>query len=340
MQPSEHRIAVIVPCYKVTRHVLEVLAGIDRRVWRIYAVDDACPEKSGALIEAQCRDPRVKVLYHEHNKGVGGAVISGYRAAIADGATVLVKIDGDGQMSPALLPDFAMPILAGTADYTKGNRFYDLAKIGQMPRGRIFGNAMLSLLTKLSTGYWDLFDPTNGYTAIHAEVARHLPLERISERYFFESDMLFRLGTIRAVVVDVPMDACYGDENSNLKVKEVFWEFLWKLKRNFFKRIFYNYFLRDVSLASLELLFGLALAVFGGVYGICHWAHSATLGSATPPGTIAIAVFSLLVGLQLLLAFLGYDIANVPRRPLQQFFTASAEWRSDKSGDKTDEENV
>ncbi|MDR0247459.1 MAG: glycosyltransferase family 2 protein [Burkholderiales bacterium] len=334
MQPSKHRIAAIIPCYKVTRHILKVLGAIDSRVWRIYAVDDACPEKSGALVEAQCRDPRVKVLYHERNKGVGGAVISGYRAAIADGATVLVKIDGDGQMSPALLPDFVMPILTGAADYTKGNRFYDLAKIKQMPRGRIFGNAALSLFAKLSTGYWDLFDPTNGYTAIHAEVARRLPLERISERYFFESDMLFRLGTFRAVVVDVPMDACYGDEVSNLRVRDIFWEFSWKLTRNFFKRIFYNYFLRDVSLASLELLLGVILVVFGGVYGACHWAHSAALGVTTPAGTVVVAAVSLLVGLQLLLAFLGYDIANVPRRPLHHFFMAGAEWRHDKNNDE------
>ncbi|MDR0769734.1 MAG: glycosyltransferase family 2 protein [Burkholderiales bacterium] len=334
MQLSEHRIAVIIPCYKVTHHILKVLEEIDNRVWRIYVVDDACPEKSGALVETQFRDPRVKVLYHDHNKGVGGAVISGYRAAIADGATVLVKIDGDGQMSPALLPDFAMPILTGAADYTKGNRFYDLAKIKQMPRGRIYGNAMLSLLAKLSNGYWDLFDPANGYTAIHAEVARRLPLERISERYFFESDMLFRLGTIRAVVIDVPMDACYGEEVSNLKVREEFGDFLWKLSRNFFKRIFYNYFLRDVSLASLELLFGTILVVFGGVYGAYHWAHSASLGVTTPAGTVIVAAVSLLVGLQLLLAFLGYDIANVPRRPLQQFFTANAKWQHDKNNDR------
>ncbi|MCL2309040.1 MAG: glycosyltransferase family 2 protein [Proteobacteria bacterium] len=341
MQLNEDRVAVIIPCYKVTRHILGVLEAIDNRVWRIYAVDDACPEKSGALIETRCRDPRVKVLYHERNRGVGGAVMSGYRAAIADGATVLVKIDGNGQMSPTLLPDFVMPILTGIADYTKGNRFYDLAKIKQMPRGRIFGNAVLSLLAKLSTGYWDLFDPTNGYTAIHAEVACRLPWERISERYFFESDMLFRLGTFRAVVVDVPMDACYGNEISSLRIKDIFWEFSWKLARNFFKRIFYNYFLRDVSLASLELLLGTILVVFGGIYGACHWAQSAALGVTTPAGTVIVAAVSLLVGLQLLLAFLGYDIANVPRRPLHRFFMAGAAWRYDKSGKKpSDNEGI
>src|SRR6185369_13889923 len=132
------------------------------------------------------------------------------RQALRDGATVLVKLDGDGQMDPRLIPYFVAPILSRQADYTKGNRFYDLAGIGQMPGVRIAGNAMLSLFAKLSTGYWQLFDVTNGYTAIHARVLKRLPLDKISQRYFFETDMLFRLNTVRAVVVDVPMDARYA----------------------------------------------------------------------------------------------------------------------------------
>jgi len=148
---------------------------------------------------------------HEENQGVGGAVMTGYRAAIADGMSVIVKVDGDGQMDARLIPLFAAPILRGEADYTKGNRFFDLEQIGAMPPMRLFGNAVLSLMTKLSSGYWDLFDPTNGFTAIHVDAARHLPFNKISRRYFFETDMLFRLNTLQAVVADVPMDASYGD---------------------------------------------------------------------------------------------------------------------------------
>lgn len=124
---------------------------------------------SGEYVKAHCTDPRVTVVKHEKNKGVGGAVMTGYRAAIADGAKVIVKIDGDGQMDPSLLREFVMPILGGEADYTKGNRFYDLSNISRMPAMRLFGNAGLSFLAKLSTGYWNIFDPTNGYTAIHAD---------------------------------------------------------------------------------------------------------------------------------------------------------------------------
>lgn len=311
---TDSRIAVVIPCFRVKAQLLDVIAAVGPETWRIYVVDDACPEGSGAHVETNCRDPRVVVLRHAVNQGVGGAVLSGYARALDDGADILVKIDGDGQMDPALLPAFVAPILRGEADYTKGNRFYDLGQIGRMPRMRIFGNAVLSFMAKFSTGYWDLFDPTNGYTAIHAEAARLLPHDRISRRYFFETDILFRLNTFRAVVVDVPMDARYGDEVSNLKITRILGEFLFKHVRNFGKRIFYNYFLRDLSLASLELVVGLGMLLFGAGYGAWHWYHSLQLGITTPAGTVMLAALPALVGLQLLLAFLGYDIASVPRR--------------------------
>jgi dolichol-phosphate mannosyltransferase len=316
----EQRIAVVIPCYRVTRHILDVLASIGSEVWKIYVVDDKCPDETGKYITANNKDPRVVVLQNKINLGVGGAVMTGYRAAIADGAVVIVKVDGDGQMDASLIPLFVDPILAGEADYTKGNRFFDLEEIKSMPRIRLFGNAVLSLMAKLSTGYWDLFDPTNGYTAIHADVARHLPFEKISQRYFFESDILFRLNTLRAVVVDVPMDAKYGDEVSNLKISKIIGEFLFKHMRNLFKRIFYNYYLRDVSLASIELPLGLMLLCFGISFGGYHWLESAQAGVSTPAGTVMLAALPILVGLQFVMAFLGYDIASVPRRPRHSKF--------------------
>ena len=312
------RIAVVIPSFRVTKHILQVLEGIPDEVWRIYVVDDGCPEHSGAFVEAHCHDPRVVVLRHTHNAGVGRAVMTGYQAAINDHADIIVKLDGDGQMNPALIPILVEPIILGEADYSKGNRFYDLENIRVMPRMRIFGNAVLSLMTKLSSGYWNIFDPTNGYTAIHSAVCADLPFKKISERYFFETDMLFRLNTLRAVVVDVPMDAQYGDETSHLKISKIVGEFLFKHARNFCKRMFYNYYLRDLSLASLELLAGLVLVLFGLGYGGYHWAASAQLQVATPAGTVMLAAMPLLVGLQLLLSFVGYDISSVPKRPLQR----------------------
>jgi len=311
-------IAVIIPCYRVTRHILGVIAKIGPQVDRIYVVDDQCPDHSGAFVRARCFDTRVVVIEHAQNLGVGGAVLSGYAAAIADGATVLVKIDGDGQMDPALIPDFVAPILAGEADYAKGNRFFDLEQIASMPTIRLFGNALLSFMTKLSSGYWHIFDPTNGYTAIHADVARHLPFKKISQRYFFESDMLFRLNALHAVVVDVPMDAVYCDEVSNLKISKIITEFLGKHARNLCKRLFYNYYLRNMSLASIELPLGLGMVAFGGIYGMWHWVASASADVLTAPGTVMLAGLPIMLGLQLIMAFLAYDIAAVPHRPIHK----------------------
>lgn len=312
------KIAVVIPCYRVSGHVLEVIANIGMEVSAIFAVDDCCPDGSGDMIAKNCTDARVVVLRHPQNQGVGGAVMTGYRAAIEAGADVIVKVDGDGQMDPGLIPVFIAPIVAGEADYTKGNRFFDLEEIRAMPKARIFGNAVLSFMTKLSSGYWHLFDPTNGYTAIHANVARHLPFEKISRGYFFETDMLFRLGTLRAVVVDVPMDARYGDEVSNLNIAKVAGVFFFKHARNFLKRIFYNYYLRDMSLASIELPMGVLLFVSGGIFGLYHWVNSVRVGITTPAGTVMLAALPVLLGTQMILAFLGYDIANVPSRPLHK----------------------
>ena len=265
-----------------------------------------------------CQDRRVSVIRHEENQGVGGAVMTGYKAAIADGMDILVKIDSDGQMDPALILDFAVPVIDGEADYTKGNRFFDLEKVRSMPKVRLFGNAVLSLMCKLSSGYWNIFDPTNGYTAIHSDVARHLPFDKISRRYFFETDMLFRLNTLRAVVVDVPMEAKYGDEVSNLKISQIVGEFFVKHIRNFSKRIFYNYYLRDMSLASIELPIGFLSLIFGLVYGAYHWLHSAQTGIPTPAGTVMLSAFPIFAAIQLLLGFIGYDISSVPTRPLHR----------------------
>ncbi len=309
-------IAVVIPCYGVSAMIGSVIARIGPEVSCIYVVDDACPQKTGDAVEATCTDPRVHVLRHAENQGVGGAVITGYRAAIAEGAEVIVKIDGDGQMAPELLPMFVAPIVAAEADYTKGNRFYDLANIRRMPGLRIFGNAVLSFMAKLSGGYWDVFDPTNGYTAIHARVVAHLPLDKLSRRYFFETDMLFRLNTIRAVVIDIPMDASYGDEISNLKISRILGEFVYKHLRNATKRIFYNYFLRDFAIASLELVVGVLLLAFGVIFGLVHWADSAWTGIGTSAGTVMLSALPVLTGLQLLLGFIGFDIASTPRRPI------------------------
>lgn len=316
MTNTHPKIAVVIPSYKVRNHILGVINLVGPEVGRVYVVDDCCPDGSGDFVERHCRDERVTVIRNPRNQGVGGAVMTGYQAAIGDGMDIIVKVDGDGQMDPSLIPEFVAPIVAGNADYTKGNRFFDLEEIGAMPTLRIVGNAALSFMTKLSSGYWDLFDPTNGYTAIHSDVAQRLPFTKISRRYFFETDMLFRLNTLRAVVVDIPMDAKYGDEVSHLKVSKIVGEFFFKHLRNLGKRIFYNYYLRDMSLASFELPIGTLMIVFGTTFGIVHWMRALQTGIPTTAGTVMLLSLPIIIGIQFILAFIGYDIASVPKRPI------------------------
>jgi glycosyltransferase involved in cell wall biosynthesis len=322
--PETVKIAAVIPAYKVKAQVLDVIRRLGPEVGAIYVVDDACPQASGHHVQQHCSDPRVKVIFNPQNLGVGGATMSGYQAAIDDGCHILVKVDGDGQMAPELLPQFVAPILEGVADYTKGNRFYDLTNIGRMPGIRLLGNAMLSFMSKFSTGYWDIFDPTNGYTAIHARVASHLPFDKISQRYFFESDMLFRLNIMRGVVMDIPMDAHYAEEVSNLRIRSILGEFMFKHLRNFGKRIFYNYFLRDLSAASFHLLLGTCLTFFGLLFGAYQWTLSASMHVVSSAGTVMLAALPLLLGLQLLLAFISHDTQSVPRLPIHKRLYRSA----------------
>lgn len=316
-------IAVVIPCFKVKKHILDVISSLGSEIDHIYVIDDCCPDKSGQYVMENCIDPRLKIIFHTENQGVGGAVVSGYLAAIADKAEIIVKIDGDGQMDSSQICRLISPILYGEADYTKGNRFFSIEELSLMPKIRVFGNAVLSMMSKFSSGYWDLFDPTNGFTAIHSEVAKSLPFPKISKRYFFETDMLFRLNIMRAVVIDIPMPAKYGDEVSNLKIHKIIGEFLVKHCVNFIKRIFYNYYLRDMSLASIELPLGIFLFTFGSIFGLLNWFISSEKDLPATSGTVMLATLPILMGVQLILAFLAYDIYTTPKRPLLKSLLAN-----------------
>jgi glycosyltransferase involved in cell wall biosynthesis len=317
--PTLPRLAVVIPSYRVRTRILSVLQRIGPEVGLIYVVDDACPEESGRFVEENANDPRIRVIRNAANQGVGGATMTGMKQAAADGADVVIKIDGDGQMDPALIPSFAGVILSGEADYAKGNRFFEPEGLAAMPLGRLVGNAGLSFLSKISSGYWHSFDPTNGYVAIHASLVGLLPLDKISKRYFFESDLLFRLNILTARVVDVPMHAHYADEVSSMRPLREIPRFAFAHMRNFAKRIFYNYFIRNFSLASLELALGTLLLLFGLVYGLANWG---TVAPATA-GTVMVAALPIIIGSQLLLAFINYDIQSVPRVALHPRLVAS-----------------
>jgi glycosyltransferase involved in cell wall biosynthesis len=311
-------IHVVIPAYRVELHIIDLLGRIGPEVKRIFVVDDACPNGSGKLVEKSVKDKRVKVLYNPENLGVGGAVMAGYKAAIAEGADIVVKLDGDGQMHPEDIPALVRPLLRGDADYSKGNRFDSLDDLYLMPRIRILGNAVLSLWSKLSSGYWSITDPTNGFTAVHRIALQRVDLKKLSQRYFFESDMLFRLNLAGAVVEDVALPARYGDEKSNLKISKVLFEFPWKFTKNQIKRVFYRYYLREWSIASIELPLGSLLVGFGTWFGLVSFLSASEAGRATSAGQVTISSLAIILGVQLLLSFLSYDIQSEPSVPNQK----------------------
>src|SRR5207245_2492982 len=192
-------------------------------------------------------------------QGVGGATLAGYAEAERRGGRVLVKVDGDDQMDLSYAAQLVAPILLGDADYTKGNRFTSISHLQQMPTIRVLGNAALSFAAKMSTGYWNIFDPTNGFTAVEAQVAKMVMSKRVSRRFFFETDLLYHLGTLRAVVRDVPIPARYANEVSNLRISAIIGPFALKHVRNFLQRVLGQDFVRDLNVASLELISGLFL---------------------------------------------------------------------------------
>jgi len=310
---SKPTVAVVIPVFKVKSKILEVINSVGPEVDFIIVVDDACPELSGQHVQDHNADPRVIIIRHEANQGVGGAVKTGYKRALELGCEIMIKVDGDGQMDASKIIDLITPILTNQSDYTKGNRFFEIESVQQMPKLRILGNLGLTFVTKFSTGLWHIFDPTNGFTAIRGSTLKRLNLSKIDNRYFFESDMLFRLNLIQARVNDVPLPAIYGEENSNLRIKRVLFEFPAKHARNYLKRIAYTYYLRDFNLASVELPLGLLLSGFGLILGAYSWIHGMITSTATQTGTLILVAMSFLSGLQLILAFLSHDTNNSKR---------------------------
>ena len=315
------QIDIVIPCYRVSGQITGVVEQTLTlpQVRNIIVVDDGCPEHSGQVVLSQFGDEsRVVVIEHPTNQGVGGAVLSGYAHAFAHGADVVVKVDGDGQMDPQLVPLLLAPIMQGKADYTKGNRFFYPKHLTGMPRSRLFGNATLSLISKFSSGYWSIMDPTNGFTALHCAAYRQLDTESLDRGYFFESDMLFQLGIANAVVMDVPMLPLYQGETSSMNISKVALQFPGKYFSRFLKRIGFKYFIREFNIASLEIMCGVPAMVAGLVYGIYHWLGREYIGKPTPAGTVMIVGLLLLMGFQLLLSAVNYDITHEPNIPLSQ----------------------
>lgn len=316
LESVKSKIAVIIPCYREKSHILDVLAAMGPEIASIFVVDDACPDGTGEFVSNNTKDKRITVIRHEKNLGVGGATLTGYKAALDTDSEIIVKVDGDGQMDPALIGQLVHPIQTHEADYTKGNRLHRRGAAKSMPFVRLLGNMGLTLMSKFSSGYWDIMDPTNGFTAIHRDAAKELPLDDIAHDFFFESDLLYHLSEIDAVVRDVPMRAKYGEETSHLIVHHVFGLFLCGHIKNGWRRIVDTYFVRDFGIASLNLIFGGLLVPVGSIYGGFRWWQSISTGVPATAGTAILSAMLIIVGTQLLLAFINHDIRRTPTQPI------------------------
>lgn len=314
---SKYNIIVIIPAFRVDSELGRVLTSIPAYVRYIVVVNDASPDGTADVISGACRrDERIIAVTHTKNQGVGGAMISGYRKALELGAQIVVKLDGDGQMSPDDIPVLIAPLIAGQADFTKGNRFRDFLALSRMPFTRRVGNVALSFLAKSATGYWNCFDPTNGFLAMRSEVLERLPLENIHKSYFFEISQLSQLYLIGACLRDVPIPARYANEISSLSILKVLVEFPPALISLFLRRILLHYFLYDFSIGSVYLLAGLPLFLFGLIFGSIKWIDYAGREIPAPTGTVMLATLTVILGIQFLLSAVSIDLQSIPREPI------------------------
>lgn len=312
-----YNVAAVIPCYRVEREIESVLRALPDYIRHIIVVDDASPDSTAGIVMAAAqKDNRITLISHRQNRGVGGATMTGFKKALEIGAKIVVKIDGDDQMDLDRLPSLLIPLIEGKADYTKGNRFRDFQSLQRMPWIRRIGNMGLGFLAKAATGYWNLFDPTNGFFAIRGEALAQLPLDRIDSGYFFETAMLADLYLLGAVVRDVPMPARYQGEASNLIIHRVLFEFPYKLLVTFLRRLLLKNLIYDFSMATVYIMAGLPLLLFGLIFGIIKWIQYATRNIPAPTGTVMLPTLSVILGIQFLISAIEIDLRSVPEEPL------------------------
>jgi dolichol-phosphate mannosyltransferase len=307
---SPQRLYCIIPAFRAAGTVAAVVRGALEHADMVIVVDDACPDHSGRVVQEQfgC-DDRVLVITHDKNGGVGAAMKSGIAVALEENADVLVKLDADGQMDPSYMSSIRRLFAEDPSLICiKGNRFFDSSVMELMPKTRLFGNAVLSLLVKFASGYWNAIDPTNGYPAFNGPLLRVLPWRTFANSYFFEMSVLCELGLKRLPLLELEMSTIYTSASSSLAISRVIFEFPPRLLKLTLRRLLLQYFVFDVNLASLYCFFGVVLALFGFSFGIYEWIEGAVMHTPRATGTIMIAAVTFLMGFQLLLNALMYDV--------------------------------
>ncbi len=309
------KIAIVIPFYKAEKEIGKVVSKLPQGINDLIIVDDKSPEPvpQNEITNIVPSEINCHFLENEVNLGVGGATKKGFLHAIQIGADIVIKIDADDQMDLRYIPELIAPLTSGKAEMAKGNRFRNLKALRKMPLFRRMGNLGLSFLIKSATGYWHNFDPTNGFFAIKTDLLKKLDFEKLANRYYFETSLLSQSYFEKAPIKDVAMPAIYGDEKSNMQLWKMPFVFGFKLMGTFIKRVIKEYFLYDFNIGSIYLLFGLPLFVFGVVFGISEWIYYAKLNVFAPTGTIMIITLSIILGFQLLLQAIQYDIINAPK---------------------------
>jgi glycosyltransferase involved in cell wall biosynthesis len=302
------QVAVVVPARDEEALLPETLAGIPGFVDRVYVVDD--DSRDGTVAAAESAGERVSVLRHERNSGVGAAIVTGYKQALADGVDVVAVMAADNQMDPGDLEALVGPVARGEVDYAKANRLFTGQAWKLIPRSRYLGNAVLSLLTKVASGYWHVADSQSGYTAVGRETLGLLDLDAIYRRYGFPNDMLVHLNVVNARVRDFPSRPIYGvGERSGIRYRSVVPRISWLLFKGFWWRMREKYVIRDFhplvffyALGFLMTLAGLALGIVETVLRL--------MGNEIPVATIVLVALLLISGTQFTLFAMWFDMES------------------------------
>ena len=302
-------VAIVVPAYNEERLIAETIAGVPGFVDRIFVVDDSSRDATVERARATA-DPRVEVLVHEKNQGVGAAIVTGYKRALAERVDVTAVMAGDNQMDPAELESLAGPVARGELDYAKANRLFTGQAWQQIPRHRYLGNAVLSLFTKIASGYWHVADSQAGYTALGLPMLELLDLDRIYRKYGFPNDMLVHLNVWNARVRDIPSRPIYGvGEKSGIKVRKVVPRISWLLVKGFFWRMREKYVIRDFHPLVFFYMLGFAMTFLGLALGIFETVLR-FLGHGIPPATIVLVALLLISGSQFTLFGMWFDMES------------------------------
>jgi glycosyltransferase involved in cell wall biosynthesis len=302
-------VAIVVPAYNEERLIAETIAGVPGFVDRIFVVDDSSRDATVERARATA-DPRVEVLVHEKNQGVGAAIVTGYKRALAERVDVTAVMAGDNQMDPAELESLAGPVARGELDYAKANRLFTGQAWQQIPRHRYLGNAVLSLFTKIASGYWHVADSQAGYTALGLPMLELLDLDRIYRKYGFPNDMLVHLNVWNARVRDIASRPIYGvGEKSGIKVRKVVPRISWLLVKGFFWRMREKYVIRDFHPLVFFYMLGFVMTFLGLALGIFETVLR-FMGHGIPPATIVLVALLLISGSQFVLFGMWFDMES------------------------------